>query len=80
MGLKDPVIDALIEKSEEAATIEDNVKLVKEIQIELLKRYAGVNLLVTQEENWLRSPRLKNYDFQQNTSLAQYQTEMWIKA
>ena len=80
MGLKDPAIDALIEKSEESTDIEENVKLVKQIQIELLKRYAGVNLLVTQQENWLRSPKVRNYDFQPNNALAQYQAEMWLKA
>lgn len=80
MGLKDPVIDSMIERSESTPDIEENIKLVKEIQIELLKRYAGVNLLVTQQENWLRSPRVRNYDFQQNNSLAQYQTQMWIRS
>lgn len=80
MGLKDPTIDALIEKSEEAADIQENVRLVKQIQIELLKRYAGVNMLVTQQENWLRSQKLRGYDFQPNTSLAHYQLDMWLQS
>lgn len=80
MGLNDPTIDALIEKSEETSDIDENVRLVKQIEIELLKRYAGVNMLLTQQENWLRSPKLRNYDFQPNLALAQYQTEMWLKS
>lgn len=80
MGLNDPTIDALIEKSEETSDIDENVKLVKQIEIELLKRYAGVNLLLTQQENWLRNPKVKNYDFQPNLALAQYQTEMWLQS
>jgi peptide/nickel transport system substrate-binding protein len=80
MGLKDPTIDALIEKSESVADIEENVKIVKQIEIELLKRYAGVYMLLTQQENWLRSTKLKNYDFQPNLALAQYQTEMWLQS
>jgi ABC-type transport system substrate-binding protein len=80
MGLRDPAIDALIEKSESTSDVDENVKLVKQIEIELLKRYAGVNLLLTQEENWLLSQKVQNYDFQPNLALAQYQTEMWIKS
>ncbi len=53
VGLFDKNIDALIEKSEQATDREENIKLVKQIQLEALKQYStSVNLFTQQIERF----------------------------
>jgi peptide/nickel transport system substrate-binding protein len=62
VGLGDPRIDALIEKTETTIDHDENVKLVKELQIEVLKLYSGTYNFVTQQNTVVHSPRLKNFE------------------
>ncbi len=80
-GLKDPSIDALIEKSEVTTNKEDNIKLVKQIQLEGLKKYGSVLNLVTQDVVSLIDARVQGFVLPPSTTNvdAGYQDGMWIK-
>ncbi len=62
VGLNDPAINALIEKSETTLNKEEQVKLVKQVQLESLKKYTGSYNWVTQQVSELRNPKLQNYE------------------
>lgn len=77
VGLYDKDIDAMIEKAEVTLDYQENVKLVKQIELEILKRYTGHYIIVTQQMEILRSARLRNYEvdvFQGQV----FRPEMWI--
>ena len=75
--LFDKEIDALVEKSEAALDFNENVKLVKEIQLEAIKRFTSAYTVFTLNDNNLLSSRVQNYE----TSLCYpvQRTEMWMK-
>ena len=79
VGLQDKQLDALIEKSEAATNFEENVKLVKEIQMEALKKYSGTYNIVTAKVEFLRNPKLKNYEADILYGQV-FRQEMWIDA
>jgi peptide/nickel transport system substrate-binding protein len=62
VGLNDPAINELINKSEQATNKEENIKLVKQVQLEALKKYSGSYNWITQQSSELRNPRLQNYE------------------
>ncbi len=62
VGLNDPAINALVEKSETTLNKEEQVKLVKQLQIEALKKYTGSYNWITQQVSELRNPKLQNYE------------------
>jgi peptide/nickel transport system substrate-binding protein len=62
VGLNDPTINALIEKSEQATNKDENIKLVKEVQIEALKKYSGSYNWITQQVSELRNTKIQNYE------------------
>ncbi|MGE0058451.1 MAG: ABC transporter substrate-binding protein [Dehalococcoidia bacterium] len=80
-GLKDPAIDALIEKSEVTVDRDDNIKLVKQIQLEGLKKYGSVLNLVTQDVVSLLDAKVQGFVLPPSTNNvdAGYQDGMWIK-
>ncbi len=76
-GLKDPDVDALIEKSEQATDHDQNVQLVKQVQLELLKKYSGLYNLLTPTVFQLMNSRVR--DFEINPAYApMYWTNMWL--
>ena len=77
VGLFDPKIDALIEKSEVARTREENVKLVKEIQLEALKQYSMSMVFLTQQVQRFYNARLQNFEVDPLTG-QNYQTNAWF--
>jgi ABC-type transport system substrate-binding protein len=78
-GLGDPTIDAMIEKSETTVDREENVKLVKQIQLEVLKKYAPTYQIVTQITNTMLNNKVQNFELNPATS-PMYRTEMWMKS
>jgi len=61
-GLGDPEIDALIEKSEAATDYEENVKLVKEVQMVSLKKYTGYVLLTSRTQEQLLYKKVRDWE------------------
>ncbi len=64
-GLEDPEVDALVEKSEAATDRQENIDLVKQLQMLCLQKYTGYylltsriieQLLYTQVKNWENDP------------------------
>jgi peptide/nickel transport system substrate-binding protein len=80
-GLHDPAIDALIEKSEVTTNKDDNIKLVKQIQLEGLKKYGSVINLVTQDVVSLLDARAQGFVLPPSTNNvdAGYQDNLWMK-
>jgi ABC-type transport system substrate-binding protein len=62
VGLFDPAIDALIERSEAAIDREENIRLVKQIQMEALKRYSTSINLFTQQIQRFYNAKLQNFE------------------
>ena len=77
VGLQDKEIDAMIEKSEVTLDFQENVKLVKQIQLEVLKRYSGQYIIVTEERDWLRWTYLQNYTVDALNG-QEFRQDMWI--
>ncbi len=76
-GLMDPQIDALIEKSEETVDHDENVKLVKQIQLECIKKFAAHYLLYTPNNNTILQDRVQNYELTLTSPV--YFNDMWLK-
>ena len=67
-GLHDPMIDALIEKSEEPLDLQENIKLVKQIQIEALKKYSSSRMVLMPDTLMFTDARLQNWSVPANFS------------
>jgi len=78
-GLQDLEVDAMIEKSESEIDVEKNIALVKQIQIEVLKRYSSAIFLLTADYGIFRSSKLMNYEVNP-VSGPMYRTNMWLKS
>lgn len=79
VGLYDKEIDALIERSESATDRAENVKLVKQLQLEVLKRYSLSNIVFTPQLSHFRSSALQDWEIE--PLLGQhYQTRAWFRA
>ena len=74
----DKDIDAMIEKSEQTLDVEENKKLVKDIQMECIKRFSSRYTLFTLYRNYLVSSRVQNLDLAVVTPI--YHHEAWLKA
>jgi ABC-type transport system substrate-binding protein len=78
-GLGDPAIETMIEKSEETTNLEENVRLVKQIQSELLKKYTPYMLLVTQNLEQVLNAKVQNYEQEPSASAAGLQrANLWL--
>ena len=77
VGLFDPNIDALIEKSELATDREENIKLVKQIQLEALKQYSMSIVYLTQQVQRFYNGRLQNFEIDPLTG-QNYQLNAWF--
>ncbi|HWO73961.1 MAG TPA: ABC transporter substrate-binding protein [Dehalococcoidia bacterium] len=72
-----PEIDALIEKAEHTVNFEENAKLVREIQIELLKRYTPYYNILTPFNQVLVNAKVRNLEIESsNTSL--HRADAWL--
>ena len=78
-GLEDPEIDALVEKSETATDYQENVRLVKQVQLVSLQKYTGYVLLTSRIVEQLLYQKVRNWENDPSeTYLPRY--EAWIKA
>jgi peptide/nickel transport system substrate-binding protein len=78
-GLGDKEIDALIEKSEAATDYEENVKLVKEVQMLSLKKYTGYVLLTSRTQEQLLYKKVRDWENDPSeTWMPRYKA--WIQA
>jgi peptide/nickel transport system substrate-binding protein len=78
-GLGDPEIDALIEKSEAATDYQENVKLVKEVQLVSLKKYTGYVLLTSRTQEQLLYKKVRDWENDPSeTWMPRYKA--WIQA
>ena len=78
-GLGDPVTDALIEKAEQTLDFEERAAVIKEAQIELLKRYGSYYNLYTPTNTLLLNKKVHDFNYDPADSAgALYQLEMWM--
>lgn len=61
-ALFDPEIDAMIELSETTVDFEQNVKLVKEIQLLAMQKWTSAYLTLTPNNNELFSSKVQNWE------------------
>jgi ABC-type transport system substrate-binding protein len=76
-GAEDPEIDALIEKSEIATDREENIRLVKEVQLLCLSKWAPYIQLVTRNQDNLLRKEVKDWDIEPATSVYYYE-KTWL--
>jgi peptide/nickel transport system substrate-binding protein len=73
-----PEVDALIDKAAHTVNFEENAKLVREIQLELLKRYTPYYNIVTPYNQWLVNSKIVNFEIESsNTSM--HRAEAWFQ-
>ncbi|MGE0057658.1 MAG: ABC transporter substrate-binding protein [Dehalococcoidia bacterium] len=77
VGLFDKNIDALIEKSELATDKEENIKLVKQIQLEALKQYSMSMVYLTQQVSRYYNGKLQAFEIDPLTG-QNYQLNTWF--
>jgi ABC-type transport system substrate-binding protein len=81
-SLNDPEIDALIEESERLVDREANIAKVKEVQLELLKRYSHASQIYTPIVRPLQWAYLKNWWEGSGAKTwlvhSNYQTGAWV--
>ena len=78
-GVRDPYVDALIEKSEQATDFNTNVSLVRQAQLLILQKYGSPYELITTNVDSLRNSKLHDYEINP-AGTAMYQTQMWFSA
>ncbi|MGH2585676.1 MAG: ABC transporter substrate-binding protein [Dehalococcoidia bacterium] len=76
-GLKDPAIDAMIEKSEVTLDKDERAKLVKDIQIALLDKYTPYIWVYNATIFQMRWKYVRDYETNPATH-PMYRTEMWL--
>jgi len=76
-GLKDPGLDAMIEKAEVTIDRNEHVKLVKEIQIALLEQYTPFIVTHGYTAYIARWKYVRDYELNP-TAQPMYRTEMWL--
>jgi ABC-type transport system substrate-binding protein len=76
-GLHYPEIDTLIEKSESEINQDENIKLVKDIQMKAVQKFSSFYQLLSANTYWLLSGRVQN--FEKTLVIPTYQLTMWLK-
>jgi glutathione transport system substrate-binding protein len=77
-GLKDPVIDAMIEKAEKTPDFQENVKLVKQAQLEAIKKYTSYYNIVTAISRQFINSKIQNFEIEPSNT-AMHRAETWVK-
>ena len=76
-ALFDPEIDALIEKAEVTIDSEENVNLVKQIQMECIQKFTSCYIVHTPNDLRILSSKVQNYEL--SLVRAIYRHDMWLK-
>ena len=76
-ALHDPEIDALIERSESELNFEENIKLVKDIQMRCIQKFTSCAQVLTRDLDFLLSNRIQNFEISQVRPI--YELEAWMK-
>jgi peptide/nickel transport system substrate-binding protein len=72
-----PEIDAMIEKAEKTVNFEENAKLIRDLQTELLKRYTPYYNILTPYNQVLVNAKMRNLEIESaNTSL--HRADAWL--
>ncbi len=79
VGLYDPDIDALVEQSEQATNREDNIKLVKEVEMKALDAYSLSYVMLTYNQHNYVSSKVQNYFIDPVNGMS-YDTQAWFSA
>ena len=79
VGLYDKAVDALIEKSETTVDKEENIKLVKQIQMEALKLYSMSYITHTAQAFSFYNSKIQNLEIDPIVG-QQYQLQAWFSA
>jgi peptide/nickel transport system substrate-binding protein len=78
-GLRDPQVDAMIDKSEQTVDRQERIKLIKDIQIALLEKYTPFVFLQNATTYFHRYKYLRDYEFSPvGTVHTLYRTNLWI--
>jgi peptide/nickel transport system substrate-binding protein len=72
-----PEIDAMVEKAEKTVNFEENAKLIRDLQMELLKRYTPYYNILTPYNQVLVNAKVRNLEIESgNTSL--HRADAWL--
>ncbi|MGH2601459.1 MAG: ABC transporter substrate-binding protein [Dehalococcoidia bacterium] len=77
-GIKDPQIDAMIEKSEVTLDRDERVKLVKDIQTAALEKYTPFIYVYHPTVFQARWKYVRDYEVNPAATLPMYRTELWL--
>jgi peptide/nickel transport system substrate-binding protein len=77
LGLSE--IDDMIDKAEHTVDFQENAKLIREIQIELLKRYTPYYNIVTPLNQQLVNSKIVNFELE-NSNTTMHRADAWFKA
>jgi ABC-type transport system substrate-binding protein len=78
-GLKDPTLDAMIEKAEKTVDIEENIKLVKEAQLYAIEHYTSYYNIATARNQRLLDSRIHDYEIEPSNT-AMHLSTAWFDA
>jgi len=67
-----PEIDAMVEKAERTVKFEDNAKLIRDLQMELLKRYTPYYNILTPFNQWLVNSKVRNFEIESSNTAMHY--------
>jgi peptide/nickel transport system substrate-binding protein len=77
-ALGEPDIDRMIEKAEQTPDFKENVKLIKQLQLELLKRYTPYYNILTPTARHLLNKKVQGMEIEAaNTSM--HEAQAWLK-
>ena len=78
-SLNDPELDAMILKAEQTPNLEEGAVLVKQILLELCKRYTVYYNLMSPDYELLLNSKIKNWETDQSPN-TMHRAEMWFDA
>jgi peptide/nickel transport system substrate-binding protein len=74
-----PEIDAMVEKAERTVNFEENAKLIRELQLELLKRYTPYYNIVTPFNQFLVNAKVRNFEIE-SSNTTMHRADAWLDA